>query len=130
MFASSEYMSLIYKNYNDQINNYLIKENFTIKITCLIILIPRYLYQVFLMEVIYLMIIFLKKKFKFDDNSILKINNVDNIFKKNDIIRNILFVTSILLILQILKNFVTTKNLSFVTGLGINFIEAIMYHTF
>ena len=63
MFASSEYMSLIYKNYNDQINNYLIKENFTIKkITCLIILIPRYLYQVFLMEVIYLMIIFLKKK--------------------------------------------------------------------
>ena len=31
MFASSEYMSLIYKNYNDQINNYLIKENFTIK---------------------------------------------------------------------------------------------------
>ena len=133
MFASSEYMSLIYKNYNDQINNYLIKENFTIKKNHLsnypntALSIPSVLNGSYLPDDYF----FKKKKFKFDDNSILKINNVDNIFKKNGYNTNYFICNIDTVDITNFKKFCENKkNLSFVTGLGINFIEAIMYHTF
>lgn len=133
MFAGSEYMSLIYNKYDDHMNKFLISKNFTIKKNHLsnypntALSIPSVLNGSYLLDDYF----FKKKKYKFDDNSILKINNVDTIFKNNGYNSKYIICNVDTSDIKKFKKFCDEKqNLSFVTGLGVNFIEAIMYHTF